>query len=116
MTPAAVRGQALLVPSEELTPAATNYDRRVMFGDLIGKAVNGVGDVVDGASKKVERFVDDPVKETADTVTQPVRDGLEVIDGLTEGELRHKAALRLGADAASGMALGELVDWYEEAP
>lgn len=62
----------------------------------------------------VSDFVDDPIGTTVDVATQPVRDALEVIDGLTEGELREKAAARLGADLAGGMALGELVDWYND--
>ena len=72
-----------------------------MFGKLFDKVTDTVSD-----------FVDDPIGTTVDTVTKPVRDGITVIDGLTEGELREKAALRLGADIASGMALSELIDWY----
>lgn len=45
--------------------------------------------------------------------TQPIRDGLEIIDGLREGELREWAALRFGADVAAGMALSELIEAYE---
>lgn len=66
-------------------------------------------DIVDGVSE----FAKDPIGKTFDMATQPIRDAAEVIDGLTEGELRTKAALRLGADVASGMALGELIDWYK---
>lgn len=67
--------------------------------------------VVDSVCDTVEEFVDDPVGKTVEVVTQPVRDGAEVFQGLTEGELRVAAATRLGADVASGMALGELIDW-----
>ncbi len=52
-------------------------------------------------------------KKGVDMVTQPIRDTLEVVDGLTEGELREKAVIRLGADAAGGMALSELIELYE---
>jgi len=45
-----------------------------------------------------------------DLATAPVRDGLDVLDGLTEGELRAKAAARVGADVAAGMAVGELIE------
>ena len=69
-------------------------------------------DIVDGVANTVDEFIEDPVGKTVRTVTQPVRDGLDVVDGLTEGELRTKAALRLGADVASGMALSELIEWY----
>lgn len=45
-----------------------------------------------------------------DTATQPLSDALDVLDGLTEGELREKAALRLGADVVAGMALPEVIE------
>ena len=59
----------------------------------------------------VEDFISDPVGTTVNTVTQPVRDGLSVLEGLTEGEIRERAALRLGADVVAGMALGEIIDY-----
>lgn len=68
--------------------------------------------IFDGITKTVEDFVDDPIGTTVKTATQPVRDGLEVVDGLTVGELRLKAAARLGADVAAGMAVSELAEWY----
>jgi hypothetical protein len=45
--------------------------------------------------------------------TQPLRDAAEVLDGLTEGELRTKAATRLGKDVVAGMALEELIVMYK---
>ena len=66
--------------------------------------------VTDAASN----FADDPVGTTADIATQPIRDGIDIIDGLSAGELREKAVLRLGADIAGAMALSELIDWYSE--
>lgn len=74
-----------------------------MFGSLL----NSLSDTLDD-------FVDDPIGTTVDIATQPLRDGLTVIDGLTEGELRTKAALRLGADVVGGMALSEVIDWYND--
>lgn len=62
----------------------------------------------------VDDFISDPIGTTVRTATQPIRDGLSVVDGLTEGELRVKAGLRLGADVAGGMALSELIDWYQD--
>jgi len=59
---------------------------------------------------KTDRFIDNPVGETIDTALAPVNDTLIVMDGLTEGELRVKAIARLGVDAASGMALSELIE------
>ena len=70
-----------------------------MFNSLFNKVTDTVSD-----------FIDDPIGTTVDVTTQPLRDGLEVLDGLTEGEVRERAALRLGADVAGGMALGELID------
>lgn len=67
-------------------------------------------DIVDVATEVVK----DPIGKTVDIVTQPIVDAADVIDGLTEGELREKAAIRLGADIACGMALSELIDWYSE--
>lgn len=40
----------------------------------------------------------------------PIDDALDVLDGLTEGEIRTKAAARLGADVVAGMALDEVID------
>ncbi|MCK5018819.1 MAG: hypothetical protein KAS32_17285 [Candidatus Peribacteraceae bacterium] len=69
-------------------------------------------DIVDGISDTVDDVLDDPVGFAVDKATKPLRDGLEVVEGLTEGELRTKAALSLGADVVSGMALSELIEWY----
>ena len=74
-----------------------------MLGKLFDSAINTVGD-----------FVDNPIGTSIDIAVQPVRDSLEVLQGLTEGELRERAALRLGADVVGGMALGEVVDFLLE--
>ncbi len=84
-----------------------------MFG-LLDDITDGVENIGRGAINSVSEFVEDPISKTVDVVTQPVRDGLEVVEGLTEGELRVKAAARLGVDVASNMALGELIDWYDQ--
>ena len=65
-----------------------------------------VGTIVDTA----EDFLEDPVGTSVDIVTQPLCDAAEVLEGLTEFELREKAALRLGAGVVSGMALSEVID------
>jgi hypothetical protein len=44
----------------------------------------------------------------------PIVDTLDVIDGLTEGEIRTKAALRLGSDVVAGMAISELIDYLSD--
>lgn len=72
------------------------------------------GELFDSVTCSIAEFVDDPVGKTIDTAMQPIRDGAELIDGLTEGELRVKAAARLGVDIAAGMAIDELIEWYSE--
>jgi len=62
----------------------------------------------------VEDFVKDPIKTTVKVVTQPVRDWLDIIDWLTEWELRTKAIARLWTEVAMWMAASELIEWYKE--
>jgi len=52
----------------------------------------------------------DLVDVVVDSALAPVRDGIDILDGLTEGEIRTKAAARLGADVVAGMALSEVID------
>lgn len=47
-------------------------------------------------------------------VTQPVRDVVDVVEGLTEGELRSKAAARLGTEVVSGMAIGAVIAFLND--
>ena len=49
-----------------------------------------------------------------DTALQPVNDGLSVLEGLTKGELRVKAAARLGADVVAGMAVSEIIEYLAD--
>lgn len=49
-----------------------------------------------------------------DMELQPVRDGIDVLDGLSEGEIKEKAALRLGADVVAGMTFAEVVEFLDE--
>ena len=44
----------------------------------------------------------------------PIVDTLDVIAGLTEGEIQTKAALRLGSDVVAGMAISELIDYLSD--
>ena len=64
--------------------------------------------------KFFDDFIDDPIGTSVDIATRPIRDGIDIVDGLTEGELREKAILRLGVDVVSGMTLSELIEWYLE--
>ena len=66
--------------------------------------------ILDSVAKTASNIVSDPIGTGINMVTQPVVDGLDVLNGLTEGELREKAALRLGADIVAGMALNELIE------
>jgi len=62
----------------------------------------------------LEDFVKDPIKTTVRVATQPLRDWLEIIDWLTEGEIRTKAIARLWTDIAMWMATSELIEWHKE--
>ena len=48
------------------------------------------------------------------TVVQPAVDTLDVLEGLSEGELRERAIVRLGADVVAGMAVSEILDALSE--
>ena len=41
---------------------------------------------------------------------QPIRDADDILEGLSEGEIREKAILRLGADVVGGMVLSEVIE------
>jgi hypothetical protein len=49
-----------------------------------------------------------------DSVTQPFEDAYDIVDGLTEGELREEAAARLGAQVVMTMTTAELIEWYQD--
>ena len=55
-------------------------------------------------------MISDLLNMAVKTATQPIADGLDLLEGLTEGEIREKAALRLGADVVAGMALSEIIE------
>lgn len=74
-----------------------------MFGNLLDSVVSTASD-----------FAKDPIGSAVDMVTQPIVDTIDLIDGLSEGELREKAAIRLGADIALGTGTSELIEWYSE--
>ena len=73
-----------------------------MFG-----LISGLVDTVVGETEKI---IDNPVKYAVDTATRPLKDTVEILEGLTEGELRTKAIARLGADAVVGLGSAELID------
>ena len=71
-----------------------------------------IDDVASGFVDAADSFVRNPVKTTVNMALQPVRDTLIIIDGLTEGELRTEAILRVGVDSAVGMGVSELIDLH----
>ena len=73
-----------------------------------------IEDAFDSVVNTATDFVKDPVRTTVKVATQPIRDWLEIIDWLTEWELRIKAIARLWADIAGWMAVSELIEWYKE--
>lgn len=64
--------------------------------------------------KILDDLMEDPLGTVAKTAIQPIADGLDVLEGLTEGEIREKAAIRLGADVVAGMALSEVIEALTE--
>lgn len=76
---------------------------------MFGLISDAVGSVVNSTVNTVSDFVEDPIGTTVEVVTQPIVDSLDVLDGLSEGEIRTKAALRLGTDVVAGMALSEVI-------
>ena len=73
-----------------------------------------IDDMFESATNTVSDFVDDPIGTTVDIVLQPVVDTADILDGLTEGEIRYKAALRLGTDVVAGMAISEVIESLRE--
>ena len=47
---------------------------------------------------------------------RPLRDAADVLAGLTEGDLRARASIRLSADLVAGMVLGDVVDYLLAEP
>lgn len=78
--------------------------------DVVDTGCDIVGSGVNSVTNSVENFVDNPVDTTVNIVTQPIADSIDVLEGLSEGELRTVAATRLGADVVTGLAAGEIID------
>ena len=72
-----------------------------------------IEDTFDSLVDTASDFARDPIKTTVNIATQPIRDWLDIIDGLTEWELRTKAIARLWVDVAWWMALSELIESYK---
>ena len=76
----------------------------------VGVAHLAVDSVMSKAVKEAGEFLDTPIEKTVEAVTSPIKNGLIVAGGLTEGEIRTRAIARLGADVVGGMALSELIE------
>lgn len=73
------------------------------------------GRLFDSISETVDDFCDDPVGTSVDMALSPVYNALDVLEGLTEGEIRAMAALKLGTDVVAGMALSEVIEAMDDA-
>lgn len=73
-----------------------------------------ISDVVESVVDTADKAISDPIGTAVEAVTQPVTDTIDVLQGLTEGELRMKAALRLGTEAAASMAVAEIIEVLSE--
>lgn len=76
---------------------------------MFGKIGNMLDSAVDLATDNVKGLIKDPSK----ALVNPFKDTIDVIDGLTQGELRTRAITRLGVDAVTGMSISELIDDYK---
>ena len=57
----------------------------------------------------------DLIGDIVDIVLSPLDDAIEVLSGLSEGELRERAILRLGADVIVGLGTSEIIELLAEA-
>ena len=73
-----------------------------------------IEDIVTAPIKFASDFVEDPVDATVKAVTQPLRDGVDILQGLSEGEIRTKAVARFGADIVAGMAISEIIGLFDD--
>lgn len=71
-----------------------------------------IGNLFESIRSIIEALAESPVDKTVDIITKPGRDALEIIDGLTESEIRGRAIIFLGIDVVSGMGVSDLLDWY----
>jgi len=55
------------------------------------------------------------IGDVVDIVLSPLDDAIEILSGLSEGELRERAILRLGADAIVGLGTSEIIELLAEA-
>lgn len=56
----------------------------------------------------------DLIGDVIDVVLSPLDDAIEILRELSEGELREKAILRLGASAIIGLDTSEIIELLAE--
>ena len=56
----------------------------------------------------------DLIGDIVDIVLSPLDDAIEILSGLSEGELRERAILRLGAGAIVGLGTDEIIELLAE--
>lgn len=85
-----------------------------IFDDIIDAGVNVTKKVVntsvDVATLGNGDTINKVVNRGIDLVSEPARDSVEILEGLSEGELRAKATVRLGADVIVGLGSAEIID------
>ena len=54
------------------------------------------------------------IGDIVDIALSPLNDAIEILSGLSEGELRKKAILRLGASAIIGLDTSEIIELLAE--
>jgi hypothetical protein len=59
-------------------------------------------------------MISDLIEKTVKATTQPIKDGVEILEGLSEGEIRQQAIARLGVDVVAGMGIAELIEVLKE--
>lgn len=52
----------------------------------------------------------DLIGDIIDIALSPLDDAIEILNGLSEGELRERAILRLGIDAIVGLGTSEIIE------
>lgn len=59
-------------------------------------------------------MISDLIQKTVKATTQPIKDGVEILEGLSEGEIRRQAIARLGVDVVAGMGIAELIELLKD--
>ena len=59
-------------------------------------------------------MISDLIQKTVKATTQPIKDGVEILEGLSEGEIRQQAIARLGVDVVAGMGIAEIIELLKD--